>query len=130
MLQAQNLIRGPYMTKATKQGVTLHWRTDIPTKSKVRYGTLAGVYSGVVLDNNLVTNHVIELNGLQSDTKYYYSIGTNTTVLQGDTNNYFKTLPISDVQYNKRLRILAVGDVAKATVYEENVRDAFFKIFK
>ena len=110
---------------ANQSSVTITWRTDIACKSKVNYGGSLGLYSGGVVDNNIVTEHVIKLVGLLPDTKYFYTVGTNTSILQGNADNYFKTLPISSKTYNKPIRILAVGDVAKATVNEEQVRDAF-----
>lgn len=125
LTQAQNIIRGPYMTMANQHSVVITWRTDIATKSKVTYGNSPGVSSGGVVNNNLVTEHVIKLSGLMPETKYYYTIGTNTTILQGGVENYFYTHPITSPSYNKPIRILAVGDVAKATIHEERVRDAF-----
>ncbi|HOZ52793.1 MAG TPA: metallophosphoesterase family protein [Chitinophagaceae bacterium] len=123
--EGQIIIRGPYLTMANQSSVTITWRTDIACKSKVNYGGSLGLYSGGVVDNNIVTEHVIKLVGLLPDTKYFYTVGTNTSILQSNADNYFKTLPISSKTYNKPIRILAVGDVAKATVNEEQVRDAF-----
>ena len=122
---AQLLTRGPYMTMATQHGVTITWRTNFACNSKVMYGQSVGAFMGGVVNNNLTTEHVVKLTGLLPDTKYYYTIGTSNITLQGDTKNYFRTLPLTSPAYNKTIRILAVGDVAKATVYEEQMRDAF-----
>lgn len=122
---AQTLVRGPYLTKATTSGITICWRTNIACNSKVSYGLQAGIFIGGSINNNLVYDHFIELQGLQADTKYYYRIGTSTYSLQGNAENYFKTLPITSSAYDKPIRIWAVGDVAKATSNEEKVRDAF-----
>ncbi|MBK7764304.1 MAG: metallophosphoesterase family protein [Bacteroidetes bacterium] len=124
---AQTLLRGPYLTKATNSGITICWRTDIPCNSKVSYGLQYGLYLGGAVDNNLVHDHAIELQGLQSGTKYFYKIGTTTYSLQGNADNYFKTLPIASTTYNKPIRIWAVGDIAKATINQEKVRDAFLQ---
>lgn len=115
------------MTMANQHSVVISWRTDIASSSKVTYGNHPGVSSGGVVNNSLVTEHVIKLTGLNPETKYYYTIGTNTTILQGGSENYFYTHPVTSASYNKPVRILAVGDVAKATIYEEQVRDAFLQ---
>jgi hypothetical protein len=126
-MHGQLLIRGPYMTMATQHSVTISWRTDIPCGSKVMYGPSPGLFSGGVVNNIQVTDHVVKLSGLLPDTKYYYTVGSNAVLLQGDAANYFKTLPMSSPSYDKPIRILAVGDVAKATVYEEKMRYAFLQ---
>ncbi len=113
------------MTMATQYGVTMTWRTNMACNSKVMYGQTVGSFMGGVVNNNLTTEHVMKLTGLLPDTKYYYNIGTSNISLQGDTDNYFRTLPLTSATYDKAIRILAVGDVAKATIYEEQMRDAF-----
>ncbi len=125
MMHGQILIRGPYLTMANQHSITISWRTNLPCGSKVMYGQSPGFFSGGVVNNTPVTDHVVTLSGLAPDTKYYYTVGTNTFLLQGNTSNYFKTLPVTSPLYDKTIRILAVGDVAKGTVFEEQVRDAF-----
>jgi hypothetical protein len=125
LAKSQSLIRGPYLTMATSNSVVISWRTDIACNSKVKYGTQFGTYNGGTINNNMVTDHVIKISGLIVSTKYYYTIGTSSIILQGNTENYFKTLPPASASYNKPIRILAIGDVAKATINEEKVRDAF-----
>ncbi|WP_373515852.1 hypothetical protein [Persicitalea sp.] len=35
-LAAQNVIRGPYLQRPTADGITVRWRTDTPTDSRVQ----------------------------------------------------------------------------------------------
>lgn len=121
---AQSVIRGPYLTAATPHSIVISWRTDIPCNSLVNYGPSPFLFSGGLVNNTPVTEHVIKLSGLNPATTYFYSIGTTTASLQGNGNTFFKTLPIASPAYNKPIRMLAVGDVAKATVNEEWMRDA------
>src|SRR5215213_10148118 len=87
------LTRGPYLNLATQSGIIIRWRTDIATDSKVSYGTTAGNLPQSVTDNTPTTDHIVQLSGLATDTKYFYSVGSTSTTLQGDANNYFKTAP-------------------------------------
>ncbi|RMF05235.1 hypothetical protein D6764_05180, partial [Candidatus Woesearchaeota archaeon] len=50
---------------------TITWVTDIPSDSKVEFGTTKALGSSLE-DESLVTQHIIELTGLQSDATYYY----------------------------------------------------------
>ncbi len=112
---------------ATQNSIVITWRTDIACNSKVMYGTSLSAFAGGVVNNNLVTEHVIKLTTLNPATKYYYTIGTSTLQFQGNAENCFKTLPLTSSAYEKPIRILAVGDVAKANSNEEHVRDAFIQ---
>jgi hypothetical protein len=44
-------------------------------------------------DTILVTEHKVKLEGLQSNTKYYYTIGSFKDTLQAGPDNYFIILP-------------------------------------
>src|SRR3954462_4241706 len=93
LAQSANLSRGPYMNLATQTGVIIRWRTDIPTDSKVSYGTSSGNLTSATTDASITTEHIIRVAGLAPNTQYFYSIGSTAQTLQGDANNYFKTLP-------------------------------------
>jgi hypothetical protein len=70
--------RGPYLQVATPTGVTIRWRTDIATTSRVRFGLSLSSLDLVRDDATSTTEHEITLSGLAPDTRYYYSIGTLT----------------------------------------------------
>lgn len=124
-VSAQHLVRGPYLTRATQHSITISWNTDIACNSKINIGLQPGNYTGGIVNNSPTTYHVITLPLLNPDTKYYYSIGTTSLILQGDSENYFRTLPMSNAHYDKPVRIWAVGDIAKNTPNEALVRDMF-----
>ncbi len=93
-IKAQSiLLRGPYLQVATSNSIIVRWRTDIATQGTVNYGGTLN-YGFQKIDSTKTTEHQLTLTGLQPHTKYFYSIGDSTTVLQGDTSNYFYTLPV------------------------------------
>jgi hypothetical protein len=87
------LIRGPYLQVATSHSILIRWRTDGTTRSRVRYGTQESRLDAISEDSAWVTKHQVELRGLAPHTRYYYSIGSFDDILQGDSANYFFTLP-------------------------------------
>jgi len=117
------LSRGPYLNSALQSGITVRWRTNIATNSKVSYGTSAGSLSQSKTDNTLTTEHVVALTGLSPNTLYYYNIGSTTQTIQGDANNYFKTLPV--VGSTQKIRVLAMGDMGNNSTNQVNVRNAY-----
>lgn len=118
-----SLTRGPYMNMATQTSIVIRWRTDIITSSKVSFGTSPGNLTNSVSDASLVTEHEIQLTGLTPNTKYYYSIGTLNNTLQGDANNYFKTLPLAGNA--QKVRVLVMGDMGVNSNTQRSVRDAY-----
>jgi acid phosphatase type 7 len=90
---AQSIVRGPYLQAGSKTEVTIRWRTDIATTSKVEIGNTSGTYPTSFTDNTSTTEHIIRVTGLIPNTKYYYTTGTTTTVLQGNADNFFVTAP-------------------------------------
>ena len=66
---------------------------------------------------------MVTLTGLTTNTLYYYSIGSTTQTLQGDANNYFKTMPIAGS--TQKIRIMAMGDMGNNSTNQVNVRNAW-----
>ncbi len=117
------LTRGPYMNSALQNSIVIRWRSDVATNSKVNYGTTAGSLTQSVTDNTVTTEHVVTLTGLTTNTLYYYSIGSTTQILQGDVNNYFKTMPVAGS--TQKIRIMAMGDMGNNSTNQVNVRNAW-----
>lgn len=117
------LTRGPYMNAALQNGIVIRWRTDVATNSKVSYGTAAGSLTQSITDNTITTEHVVTLTGLTTNRLYYYSVGSATQTLQGDANNYFKTMPV--VGSTQKIRIMAMGDMGNNSTNQVNVRNAW-----
>ena len=117
------LTRGPYMNLSTTSSVYLRWRTNIPSNTRVRYGTTA-TNLNLIADNSVqTTEHIIQITGLNSNAKYYYSIGSTLTTLQGDTGNYFKTNPI--VGSTVPVRVWVIGDFGVSSNGQNQVRDSY-----
>src|SRR5206468_7276266 len=92
--QTPVLTRGPYLQVATPTSITVRWRTNFATDSKVRYGSSVGSLGTASSDGVLTTNHVVTVSGLAPDTRYYYSVETSTTKLEGDDASHtFLTPP-------------------------------------
>ncbi len=114
--------RGAYLQKLSPNSVTIRWRTDIATNSKVKFGTTTA-YGDSVSDASSTTEHIVNVTGLQTATKYYYTIGSATQVLQGDTNNTFTTAPVEGTVMP--VRIWGIGDFGNGSAAQDNVRNAY-----
>jgi len=116
--------RGPYLQQGTPSSVVVRWRTDVPTDSRVLYGTQQGSLASMEEDFILDTEHELTLSGLSADTTYYYAIGTTTGVLAGDdTDHFFVTSPATGTA--KPMRIWILGDSGTGDANAIAVRDAY-----
>ena len=104
------LTRGPYLQMGNQSDLTIRWRTNTPTDSRIELGTELGTYPIVFNDATLVTEHSIRVNDLIPDTKYYYRIGSSTEPLQGTFDNFFVTAPPPG---SRKVRIAAFGDCGR-----------------
>ena len=102
------LTRGPYLQMGNQTAVTLRWRTDIATDSKIEVGTAFGTYTLSATNATSTTEHEVRITGLAADTKYYYRFGSSTQVLQSANDNYFTTVPLPTT--TRKIRIAAFGD--------------------
>ncbi|MCE6990019.1 metallophosphoesterase [Dyadobacter sp. CY323] len=116
-----SLIRGPYLQSATSVSIVIRWRTDEASNSQVKFGSSAANLNKVVDDVTPVTEHEVKLTGLNPKTRYYYSIGSSSTVLQGNSENYFETPPLPGAI--GKYRIGVIGDCGNNSVNQLNVRD-------
>ncbi|WAC15154.1 metallophosphoesterase [Dyadobacter pollutisoli] len=115
------LLRGPYLQSATSTSIIIRWRTDQPATSRVSIGNAANALTIEIDDNNLTTDHVVKVSGLQAKTRYFYSIGSITEVLQGDANNYFETTPVPGAIGKYRIGVF--GDCGTNSANQLNVRN-------
>jgi len=116
--------RGPYLQLGTPTSAVLRWRTDAPTDSRVEYGTAVGSLGSYTDDATVTTEHAVTISGLLPDTKYYYSIGTTTVVLEGDDANHFVvTSPAPGSA--KPTRVWILGDSGLPGAVQNSVRDAY-----
>jgi len=97
----------------------------MPSISKVQFGISSANLNKEVVNKDLVRDHIIKIEGLKPNTKYYYAIFTATERLQGDQNNSFATLP--EAGEKKFYRIGIFGDPGSPTVLQHKVLDQFVK---
>ncbi len=118
--------RGPYLQKAAPDSVTVRWRTNVPSNSRVRFGTVAGSLTQNADDAALTTEHEVALTGLAPDTQYFYEIGSTSAVIAGGADFTFTTPPPAGT--SKPTRIWVIGDAGRGgdgTGRAEEVRDSF-----
>jgi hypothetical protein len=115
------LLRGPYLQSATSTSIIIRWRTDQPSNSSVKIGQAANVLDISVDSDIVTTEHIVKISGLLPKTKYFYSIGSYTEVLQGDAENYFETAPLPGSK--NKFRIGIFGDCGNNTTNQVNVRN-------
>jgi hypothetical protein len=116
------LTRGPYLQMGSQTGVTLRWRTDVPTNSRVKWGTTFGTYSNTVDSLALTTEHIVRISGLTADAKYFYTIGSTTQTLQATNTNYVLTVPAPSS--TRKLRFATLGDCGTATANQIDTKNA------
>ena len=121
---AATVTRAPYLQRGSPSQITVRWRTDVATNSRVRYGTDPLNLSQTSDVATLLTDHIVSLVGLAPETKYYYSVGTTTGSLAGgDASHFFVTSPPPGAI--RPTRIWAIGDAGTGTSGQTAVRDAF-----
>lgn len=123
VLQAQTIVKGPYLQIGTPTSVVIKWETNIATSTKVEYGPNASSLSFFTGSLLLDTVHEVLITGLSPYTKYYYTIGTTTSVIQGDTNNYFVSSPLPGQE--GKYRFLAFGDCGNLSANQINCKNAY-----
>ena len=120
-----SLSRGPYLQQGTPSSVMVQWRTSAATDSRVRYGLAPGSLTFTTDNSASTTEHIVTLNALSADTRYYYSVGSTTqTLAGGDLNHFFLTSPL--VGFPKPTRVWALGDSGTANSNAAAVRNAYY----
>ena len=121
---AQTITRGPYLTSAGPNRITISWRTSTATGSRVDYGDNISSYTQSTSDPALVTNHEVTLTGLLAAHSYAYRVGTPSALLTpADATYAFKTAPLPGAQVP--VRVWVVGDSGDNNGSSQAVRDKF-----
>ncbi|MCC6371987.1 MAG: metallophosphoesterase [Bacteroidia bacterium] len=118
-----NLVKGPYLQLGTPNSVIIKWETTVPCDSKIQWGAGTNSLTSAIASASNVTSHEVQITGLSAYTKYYYSVGTSSLVLQGDSNNYFVTSPLPGAP--GKYRFWVTGDCGNASTNQINVRDQY-----
>ena len=88
LVQAQTVVRGPYLQSGTPSSVIVKWRTDETTDSVVRYGLAPDSLTLSAANSDSTTEHEVEVTGLSAlsaDVKYFYSVDSAGTAQNVDT---------------------------------------------
>lgn len=123
LVQKAELKKGPYLQIGNSNSIIIRWSSDVPTDSRVSYGTDQNNLNFTTINSLTTTDHEVQLIDLIPDTRYFYSISAGNFLLQGDSSNYFTTSPI--VGTEKKVRIWATGDCGSHFVNQFEVRDAY-----
>ena len=119
------ILRGPYLQKANDTSMVVRWRTNIPTASMVDYGASPVSLIHTAFDNALKTEHILFIDSLAPQTKYFYQVKTTTdTLLFPDSSIYFKTYPTPGEETPLTAWIL--GDCGTGNNNARNVRNAYY----
>jgi Calcineurin-like phosphoesterase/PKD domain/Purple acid Phosphatase, N-terminal domain/Secretion system C-terminal sorting domain len=119
----KQLVRGPYLQSASENSIIVRWRTFDSLTSMVKYGVNPLSLNDSVIVSGNRKDHIVQLSGLQSNTKYYYSVGSPTMKLEGNADNYFYTHPV--VGAENKYRFWIAGDCGTAYQMQYDVRDQF-----
>ena len=76
---AQTIVISKISASTTGNSATIKWTTNIPSTSKVDYGTTASLGSSTALDSTLVTKHSVTVTGLNRQTTYYFKVTSGIT---------------------------------------------------
>ncbi len=118
------LVRGPYLQSGTPTSIVVRWRTDVAADSTIVYSAATDGAVHRATDPARVTDHVMKLDGLLPDTRYFYTIGaTRGILLQTDADTSFVTPPLPGTP--KSTRIWVLGDSGTADAAAVRVRDAY-----
>jgi hypothetical protein len=123
--EAQTVTRGPYLQQGADTRITVRWRTDTATNSRVRYATsLTGTFTNVDIPTS-TTEHVVAVSNLAPNTTYFYSVGSTAATLSGpDANTFFVTSPTPGT--SKNTRVWVIGDAGTNNSGQKAVRDAYY----
>jgi hypothetical protein len=119
-----SIVRGPYLQKATTNSMIIKWRTDVACDSKIMYGSSTGSLSNTEINPAFTTEHEVLINNLSPYTKYYYNVGTYSSLLLPAASDLsFVTLPVTGTI--QPYRFWVIGDAGTGSNDQRAVRDAF-----
>lgn len=117
------LVKGPYLQIGTQNSMILRWETNIATDTKVAYGTSSVALTSSVSNPAVSTTHSVQITGLSPLTKYFYSIGTTTAVIQSGADNYFLTSPVPGAEGPYRFWV--TGDCGNSSTNQTNCKNQY-----
>ncbi len=120
------VIRGPYLQKMSSNSVIVKWRTSVPSKSVVNFGTAIDPLNQSISDESMKSDHELEIQNLQANTKYSYEIADGDHVLvPAHLDMYIMTAPSQGSRDPVTAWIL--GDCGTGNHNARAVRDAYYQ---
>jgi acid phosphatase type 7 len=121
------ITRGPYLQMVSPTAVSIRWQTGTTsTTSRIKYGTAENSLTTTASDGTLLADHEMRITGLTPDTKYYYAIGSATSIIKGSYRNYFTTSPPANT--TRKIRIGVFGDPGIGGSVQKGTRDAYMQL--
>ncbi|WP_394990313.1 purple acid phosphatase family protein [Emticicia sp.] len=117
--------RGPYLQRAAPTSIKVMWNTSVASIGQVKYGTDPNNLSSTSSPTPSAIDHNVTLTGLTPNTKYYYSVETNTTILERTSDNLFITPPTTGIE--KKTRIWAMGCFGSGKLPQRQVQERFLE---
>src|SRR5262245_58705918 len=102
------IVRGPYLQLSLPNSIMVRWRTDVATDSRVFYSTDPADQNLTVTNSTQTTEHTITISGLNSNTRYYYKVGTTS----GALSNRFNFHSAPDDGHPNQVRIWVLGNTS------------------
>ncbi|MEO6314226.1 MAG: metallophosphoesterase [Chitinophagaceae bacterium] len=121
-----DITRGPFLQMLSTDAVSIRWSTTTANTSRVLWGNSESTLTSVISDGANVIDHELRITGLTSDTKYYYGVGSATSILKGSYRNYFTTAPLASTK--RAIRIGVFGDPGTGSAMQKGSRDSYLRV--
>lgn len=121
LCQSPSLIYGPYLQQASQSSIIVCWRSNISCDSKVNFGLTKFNLNQSITNGNAVVQHSVSISGLNSSTKYFYTISNTGNNILTDTF-YFYTAPAMNAP--GKVRFIATGDCGTGQTTQINIKNA------
>jgi hypothetical protein len=125
---AQTIVRGPYLQNGTPSQVTIRWRTDVETPTRVTWRAIPSSSASEISKHELVRDHSATLTNLLPNSSYTYSVNLPSGATSLHT---FKTAPTNQ---SESFKVWVLGDAGSSGTVQSGeapaqsaVRDAFLK---
>jgi len=114
--------RAPYLQLPAKDAMTIRWQTEEEGVAELRYGLVPEQLNNKIVEESPAAEHEIRINGLNANTRYYYTISMDGKLLYGGSKYWFETLPQATNDHATRFVVL--GDPGYHNERQIAVRDA------
>lgn len=119
--------RAPYLQLPTSHSIVVRWQTLAAETGRVRFGLQADQLDRSASETEAATLHSVELDGLQPDTQYYFSIDPDSASVKSTHSDrsqprWFRTLPLASAERATRLWVM--GDSGDDGPMADAVRES------